>query len=107
MVVPWVFHRNGKPILNFHTAWTNAKNKAGLPGKHVHDMRRTAVRNLVNAGIGEKVAMTITGHKTRSVFDRYHIVSASDQEEALRKLADKRRAWQVTRTEDESASVSE
>jgi integrase len=87
-VCPWVFHREGRQVRGwYYEAWGTACGKAGVPGRLVHDLRRSAVRNLVRAGVSEQVAMTITGHKTRSVFDRYHIVSGTDQVEAIRKLA--------------------
>ena len=52
-----------------------------------HDFRRTAVRNMVNREVSERVTMKITGHRTRTIFDRYHIVSPTDLQEAARKLA--------------------
>jgi integrase len=95
-IVPWVFFRMvakgrrgdhyPKPIKSYGKAFKTACRKAGYPARIPHDFRRTAVRNLVRAGITESVAMKMTGHKTRSVFDRYDIVSGSDLHEAARKL---------------------
>lgn len=111
---PYVFHRDGKPIKGFRKAWASAcievglcqvrkdkkgnpvviKNKKGvekvvnIPTKIFHDFRRTAIRDMVRSGISEKVAMTISGHKSRNVFERYNIVSDQDLREAALKIQD-------------------
>ena len=87
LICPWVFfHGRGEPIKDFRGVWTAATKAAGCPGRLVHDLRRTAVRNLVRNGVPDLVAMRLTGHKTRSVFDRYNIVSAADLKDAATRL---------------------
>jgi integrase len=70
----------------FNKAWRRARAAAGCPGRIPHDFRRTAVRNLVRAAVPERVAMQLTGHKTRAVFERYNIVSPGDLRDAARRL---------------------
>jgi integrase len=81
-----VFHDQGEPIGDFRKSWRNALRDAKLGHILVHDLRRTAVRNLVKAGVPEKVAMELSGHKTRAVFDRYSIVNDDDLAEAVCKV---------------------
>lgn len=81
----YLFARRIKPIKDFRGAWELACERAGLPGLLFHDLRRTAVRNLRRAGVAETVIMKITGHRTRSVFERYNITDHADTLEAGRK----------------------
>ena len=80
---PFIFHRQGKPMGDFRKAWATARQKAGVMGLHVHDLRRTAVRNMVRAGVDKTVAKKISGHRTDAVFDRYNITSDEDLREAM------------------------
>ncbi len=96
-VCPFVFFREvaderggeKKPrrIVAFTKGWKRATIAAACPGRIPHDLRRTAVRNMVRRGVPERVAMQLTGHKTRSVFERYNIVSDGDLKTAAEQLS--------------------
>ena len=94
---PWVFfrHATGKRIKRFNGTWDAACRRAGLwdaerdkPTKLFHDLRRSAVRNMERGGVPRKVAMSISGHKTESVYNRYNIVNEADLQAGAARLGE-------------------
>ncbi len=86
-IIPWVFHREGKPIRRFDRSWKTACRKAGVPGKLRHDFRRTAVRNLERAGVARSAAKAMVGHLTDSIYNRYAIADEAMLHEGAEKLS--------------------
>jgi integrase len=85
-IARWVFHhRGGRPVspTALRNWWRAAAAAAGHPGLIFHDLRRSAVRNMIRAGVSEPVAMSISGHQSAAVFRRYNITSVDDQRRAL------------------------
>jgi integrase len=86
-IIPEVFHRRGRPLKAMRRSWASACRKAGTHNLILHDLRRSAVRNLERAGISRSVAMKLTGHKTENIYRRYAIVAEADLVEAGQKLS--------------------
>ncbi len=93
--VATIFHNGGQPATRrngglskgWYAEWSRALERAGLPASTLlYDLRRSAIRALRDAGVPERTIMAISGHKTRSTFDRYSIVTTSDMAEALRSV---------------------
>jgi integrase len=101
-----VFTRGeGKAVSDFRGTWYKVTLAAGVPGLLFHDLRRSAVRNMVRGGIPETVCMKISGHKTRSVFDRYNITSERDLTDAARKIELSQRQAKISETQQETQNA--
>jgi integrase len=83
---PYLIQSKGRPVHDWKKAWATACKAAGAESTLFHDLRRTALTNMIEAGLSEKEAMEISGHRTRAVFDRYHIVSDRRLKEMAVKL---------------------
>jgi integrase len=90
VLVPWVFWRihRGHPcqVIDARKAWASACEAAGCRGRVIHDLRRTALRNMRLAGIERRDAMLISGHRTESVFERYNVDRDIGLRDAMEKL---------------------
>ncbi len=80
-----MFQRDGRPLRSFCKTWDSACRRAGLEGRLVHDLRRTAARELRRAGVSEGEIMKLCGWRTRAMFDRYNIIDEADLAAAVAK----------------------
>jgi integrase len=101
-MVPFIFHRAGRAVSNFDKAWATATKQAGCPGKIFHSLRRTAVRQMIRAGIPIPLAKLWSGHTTDDVFYRYGILDTND----MRKAFEKKEQFRDTERTEEKKVVS-
>jgi integrase len=95
-ISPLVFHENGRVLGDFRKRWATACKAAKVPGRLFHDLRRSAVRDMIRSGVPQSVAMSISGHRSTSIFLRYDIASDADRREALRRTQAHREAIKPT-----------
>lgn len=83
----YLFHYRGRRLGSHLKGWSAACKDVGLEGLHFHDLRRSAIRNMDQAGVRQAVGMSISGHKTTDVYRRYNIVAAAELDEVGSKMA--------------------
>ena len=104
---PVFTRRGGSAVQDFRGTWKAITTAAGCHGLLFHDLRRSAVRNLIRAGVTEHVAMKISGHKTASVFRRYDIVDARDLADAAQKIESAQLSYSLVIAEEKQEEQQE
>jgi integrase len=102
----FVFHRSGERIKTFIKSWRTACRRAGVAGRLVHDLRRTAARNFRRVGIDEGTIMKLCGWKTRAMFDRYNVIDPTDLSQAVAKRFNGKQAANASPHPQQQPSVS-
>jgi integrase len=100
-----IFHHYGRPIVDIRKAWKTACKRAGAPQRLFHDLRRSAVKNLDEAGVSRDVAMSISGHRTQAMYTRYNIADVKRKRKAL-ELTQEFREAQAAQAAQESNVVA-
>lgn len=86
-IIPWVFHRHGRQLKSGRKAWRAATERAGLGGAWFHDLRRSAARAYIRAGVPASIVQQVTGHKTAAMLSRYDVVDEADMRFAAEQRA--------------------